>query len=122
MADAKVEREFHTNYRATWKRRVLVGSAALAVLSIAAAAATFAVRSRHETWWREGQTFSAYDKEGYSPGRRIQWYGQVYYLPPGVRTGGLLSAQAAGIVCAIVAGMALLPIMGATDQVVPIII
>ncbi|CAK1364144.1 unnamed protein product [Cercospora beticola] len=90
MADSKVEREFHTNYKATWKRRVLVGTAALAVLGIAAAAAAFAVRSRHETWWREGQAFPTYpDTEPFSGGRRIRWYGQVYYLPPGVRKGGL---------------------------------
>ncbi|KAM3419556.1 hypothetical protein BST61_g2896 [Cercospora zeina] len=121
MGERKFEKDSRIDYRATWKRRLLSGAAARAVVGVAATAARFAIRSQFDTWWEEGRSFTVTPStEGLSREdqveRRSLWYGRVYYLPPGVQKGGLLSTLAAGIVCAIVGGMAFFPIVAATGK------
>ncbi|PPJ52488.1 hypothetical protein CBER1_10706 [Cercospora berteroae] len=122
MADPKLDKESHVNWRGTWKRRLLVGTTALIVLGIVAAAAKFNVDARYDTWWEEGRSFEVVRRGEEIPPEeraqaRFQLYGVVYYLPPGVHKGGMISTMAAGIICAIIAGVAFLPTMFASDKV-----
>ena len=122
MSDPKFDKESHVNWRGTWKRRVLLGATALIVLGLAAATAKFNIDARYDTWWEEGRSFEVVQRRSEIPPEdqaeaRFQLYGTVYYLPPGVRKGGKISTMAAGIVCAIVAGVAFIPIVAASDKV-----
>ncbi|PPJ49686.1 hypothetical protein CBER1_02168 [Cercospora berteroae] len=110
MANPKPQEKLIYNYSTTWKRRTLLSAVALVDFILAATAAGLSMRAIHNIWWQVDNQFTVYLNKDL-------WYGDVYYVPPGVRYESVWSTLSAGVVCAVVSGMCILFIMSATDEI-----
>ena len=110
MANPKSQEKLVYNYSTTWKRRTLLSTVALIVFLLAATAAGLSMRALQRISWQDGNHFTVYLNEDL-------WYGDAYFLPPGVRYASVWSTFCAGVVCAVVSGMSILFIVAATDEV-----